>query len=132
MKAVDKDPDNPQKPFDESLLIQWKEKVEAYMEKSKPFTNPNLTLNELATKVKIQPHILSKVINQGFQKNFFDFINNYRIDEFKKRMEDNRYKNHTLISVAYDVGFNSKTAFNRSFKKITNQTPSEFYQNSLE
>ena len=132
LKAVDKDPDNPQKPFDESLLIQWKEKVEAYMEKSKPFTNPNLTLNELATKVKIQPHILSKVINQGFQKNFFDFINNYRIDEFKKRMEDNRYKNHTLISVAYDVGFNSKTAFNRSFKKITNQTPSEFYQNSLE
>ena len=132
MKTMDKEPDNPQKPFDESLLVQLKEKIESYMEKSKPFTNPNLTLNELANKVKIQPHILSKVINQGFQKNFFDFINNYRIDEFKKRMEDNRYKNHTLISVAYDVGFNSKTAFNRSFKKITNQTPSEFYQNSLE
>ena len=132
LKVVYKDPDNPQKPFDESLLIQWKEKVEAYMEKSKPFTNPNLTLNELANKVKIQPHILSKVINQGFHKNFFDFINTYRVQEFKKRMEDSRYKNHTLISVAYDVGFNSKTAFNRSFKKITHQTPSEFYQNSLE
>lgn len=132
LKAVDKDPDNHQKLFDESLLIQWKEKVEAYMDKSKPFTNPNLTLNELANKIKIQPHILSKVINQGFHKNFFDFINTYRIKEFKKRMEDTRYKNHTLISVAYDVGFNSKTAFNRSFKKITNQTPSEFYQNSLE
>lgn len=132
LKTIDKDADNHQKPFDELLLVQLKEKIELYMEKSKPFTNPTLTLNELANKIKIQPHILSKVINQGFHKNFFDFINTYRVAEFKKRMEDSRYKNHTLISVAYDVGFNSKTAFNRSFKKMTNQTPSEFYQNNLE
>jgi AraC-like DNA-binding protein len=104
-----------------------KEKLEAYMLKSKPYANPNLSLNELALKLKMQPHILSKVINQGFQKNFFDFINTYRVEEFKSRMDDPKYRHYTLISVAYEVGFNSKTAFNRSFKKITNQTPSEYY-----
>ena len=91
------------------------------MLKNKPYANPNLSLNELASKLKMPPHILSKVINQGFQKNFFDFINTYRVDEFKIRMEDPKYRHYTLISVAYEVGFNSKTAFNRSFKKMTNQ-----------
>jgi AraC-like DNA-binding protein len=104
-----------------------KEKLEIYMLKNKPYANPNLSLNELASKLKMPPHILSKVINQGFQKNFFDFINSYRVDEFKVRMDDPKYRHYTLISVAYEVGFNSKTAFNRSFKKMTNQTPSEYY-----
>jgi AraC-like DNA-binding protein len=110
----------------EDLQI-YKEKLESYMLKYKPYANPNLSLNELASKLKMQPHILSKVINQGFQKNFFDFINTYRVDEFKNRMDDPKYRHYTLISVAYEVGFNSKTAFNRSFKKMTNQTPSEYY-----
>jgi AraC-like DNA-binding protein len=110
----------------EDLQI-YKEKLEAYMIKNKPYSNPNLSLNELASKLKMQPHVLSKVINQGFQKNFFDFINTYRVEEFKSRMDDPKYRHYTLISVAYEVGFNSKTAFNRSFKKMTNQTPSEYY-----
>ncbi|MCU0325041.1 MAG: helix-turn-helix domain-containing protein [Spirosomaceae bacterium] len=112
---------------DDNLQV-LKEKVEAYMQKHTPFTNPKLTLNDLAAKIKIPPHILSKVINEGFDKNFFDFVNTYRIEEFKKRMEDPKNKNFTLLGIAFDVGFNSKTAFNRSFKKITNQTPSEYFQ----
>jgi AraC-like DNA-binding protein len=115
-----------EKQIDENIQI-FKEKIEVYMLKNKPYANPNLSLNELAMKLKMQPHILSKVINQGFQKNFFDFINNYRVEEFKLRMDDPKYRHYTLISVAYEVGFNSKTAFNRSFKKMTNQTPSEYY-----
>jgi AraC-like DNA-binding protein len=114
-------------PIDENI-IQLKSKIEAYMDKYKPYENPKLTLNDLAQKLKIQPHILSKVINDGFDKNFFDLINSYRVEEFKRRMEDPRYKNFTLLSIAFEVGFNSKTAFNRSFKKITNQTPSDFFE----
>lgn len=102
------------------------ENVNNYLRKNRTFTNPNLSLNELAQKLKMQPHLLSKVINDGFNKNFFDFINSYRIEEFKKLAKDKRYKHHTFVSLAFEVGFNSKTAFNRSFKKMTNQTPREY------
>ncbi len=112
--------------FDENLQL-LKAKIEAYMKSNKPHVNPRLTLNELAEKLKIQPHTVSKVINDGFNKNFFDFINTYRIEEFKERMSDPKFKNYTLLSIAFEVGFNSKTAFNRSFKKLTNQTPKEYY-----
>ncbi len=113
--------------IDENILL-LKSQLETYMDKHKPYENPKLTLNDLATKLKIQPHVLSKVINDGFDKNFFDLVNSYRIEEFKKRIEDPRYKNYTLLSLAFEVGFNSKTAFNRSFKKITNQTPRDFFE----
>ncbi len=111
----------------EEMLLKLKLRLEDFVGREKPYSNPNLSLNDLAMKVKMQPHVLSKVINQGFDKNFFDFINSYRVDEFKKRMDNPAFKNYTIISIAYDVGFNSKTAFNRAFKKLTNQTPSQFY-----
>ncbi len=110
-------------------LDQLKRKLESQMERQKPYTNPKLTINELATKVQIQPYILSRVINEGYDKNFFDFINFYRVEEFKKRVRDPRFKNYTLLAIAFEVGFNSKTAFNRAFKKITNQSPSEYFNN---
>ena len=113
-------------PLPDSELILLKEQVETYLLRNKPYSNPNLTINELASKLKMQPYLLSKVINDGFNKNFFDFINYYRVEELKKRLEDPRFKHYTLLSQAFEVGFNSKTAFNRAFKKITRQTPSEY------
>jgi AraC-like DNA-binding protein len=107
-------------------IVALAEKVDDFLRKNRTYTNPNLSLNELASKLKIQPHTLSKVINDGFNKNFFDFINAYRIEEFKKLAQNPRYKHHTFVSLAFEVGFNSKTAFNRSFKKMTNQTPREY------
>ena len=108
------------------------EKLAAYMDNMKPYINPKLTLVELATGLKQPPYILSRIINAGYDKNFFDFINGYRIDEFKRRIEDPKFRNYTLLSIAFDVGFNSKTAFNRSFKKITNETPSSYFNNRRE
>jgi AraC-like DNA-binding protein len=108
-------------------LTQLRDTVEAYILRQKPYTNPNLSIHELAAGLKIPPHVLSKVINDGFGKNFFDFINYYRIEEFKQRMDAPRSKNYTLLSLAFEVGFNSKTAFNRAFKKLTNQTPKEYF-----
>lgn len=107
-------------------LLELKQQVDAFMRRHKPYTNPNLTLAELALRMKLPPHVLSKVINEGYQKNFFDFINQLRIDELKARLIDPRFRSYTLLSMAFEVGFNSKTAFNRSFKKLTNQTPSEY------
>lgn len=115
-----------EKILDEQIL-QQKTKIDEYLQKSRAYSNPNLSLNELAAKLKIPPHVLSKVINDGFGVNFFDFINGYRIEEFKKLVRDPRYKNQTFLAIAFEVGFNSKTAFNRSFKKMTNQTPRDYF-----
>lgn len=113
-------------------LPQLRETVAGYMTAQKPYTNPNLTIHELAGGLKMPPHVLSKVINEGFGKNFFDFINEYRVEEFKRRMDDPKAKQYTLLSLAFDVGFNSKTAFNRAFKKLTNQTPKDYFQMASE
>ncbi|WP_128545891.1 helix-turn-helix domain-containing protein [Larkinella soli] len=115
-------------PEPEEDLEPVMQQVEAYMKRHKPYTNPSLTINELAGKLKMQPHQLSRVINDGFDKNFFDFINYYRVEELKQCMDDPRFRHYTLLSLAYEVGFNSKTSFNRAFKKLTQQTPSEYFQ----
>ena len=107
-------------------ITATKRQIDAYMLRYKPFTNPNLTLAELATKLKMPPHVLSKMLNEGYEKNFFDFINMHRIEELKTRLRNPQFRSYTLLSMALEVGFNSKTAFNRSFKKLTNQTPSEY------
>ncbi len=127
----DHDPDRAE--HAEENLLPFKEKIDAYMQKHKPYTNAGLTLNELAGKLKMSPHLLSKVINDVYEKNFFDFINSYRIEEFKLKFEDPRNKQFTMLALAFEVGFNSKTAFNRAFKKMTNQSPREyFFESRLE
>ncbi len=114
---------------DESLHV-YKEQIDSFMEKQRPYANAGLTINELANGLKMQPHLLSKVINEVYGKNFFDFINEHRIEEFKKKFEDPRNKQYTLLTIAFEVGFNSKTAFNRAFKKMTQQTPREYFYES--
>ncbi|MEM9987419.1 MAG: helix-turn-helix domain-containing protein, partial [Bacteroidota bacterium] len=73
-------------------------------------------------------HDLSRTINQGFGMNFNDFVNSYRVNAFKEQVLMPECQNHTFLAVALMVGFNSKTAFNRSFKKLTDQTPREYFQ----
>lgn len=97
-----------------------------YMEKEKPFLEPQLTLEELADMLKLKPKILSQVINECLNQNFFDFINRYRIEEAKKLLINSEDKKITVLEVLYKVGFNSKSSFNTLFKKYTGVTPSEF------
>ncbi|MFN8354906.1 MAG: helix-turn-helix domain-containing protein [Spirosomataceae bacterium] len=111
-------------------LEVYREKIDTYIAKHKPYINAGLTLNEMASKLKMSPHLLSKVINEVYGKNFFDFVNAYRIEEFIERFEDSRNKNFTMLAIAFDVGFNSKTAFNRAFKKMTQQSPREYFYES--
>jgi AraC-like DNA-binding protein len=94
----------------------------------KVFTDPELTLGALASKLMVQPNHLSQVINTYEQKNFYDFINFHRIEEFKRIVALAENRNYTLVSLAYDCGFNSKASFNRNFKKVTGLSPSEFLQ----
>ncbi|MEM7658347.1 MAG: helix-turn-helix domain-containing protein [Bacteroidota bacterium] len=115
-------------PQPDDNLQQFQPKLEQYMEEEKPFTNPKLTLHQLAESVDMPPYLLSKVINEGYGKNFFDFVNTYRVEEFIQRAENPTYKDYTLLSIAFDVGFNSKSAFNRSFKKITQLSPTAYLE----
>jgi len=101
------------------------------MENEKWFTNSELTLVELAQNLDIFPNKLSQVINTYEGKNFHDYINSKRVELFLKLVENPENRKYTILSLAFDCGFNSKSSFNKHFKKITNQTPS-VYINSLE
>ncbi|MEO1419037.1 MAG: helix-turn-helix domain-containing protein [Bacteroidota bacterium] len=108
---------------------KWKEKVTQYMETEKAYLRPKITLSEVAEAIGTNTHELSRTINEGFEMNFNEFINNYRVKEFQNRLANNEHASHTLLALALEVGFNSKTAFNRAFKKITGQTPREYVKN---
>lgn len=96
------------------------------MTNQKLFSDSELTLAALAKTLDVHPNHLSQVINSFEGKNFYDYINLYRVEEFKKLapLPDNR--NYTLLSLAYECGFNSKTSFNRNFKKATGVSPTEY------
>ena len=98
-----------------------------FMKTEKPHLNPDINLELLSRKLKVSPEYLSAILNSGLNKSFFDFINHYRVEEFKQLCKDPDNKNLTLISLAYDSGFNSKATFNRVFKREMNCTPSEYY-----
>ena len=106
------------------------EKLTDYMKSSRPYLNPELTLSQLAGELGISSHILSQVINEKLGVNFFDFINDYRVESFKQKIVDPRYGNFSLLGIAFECGFNSKSAFNRIFKLKTGFTPSQ-YKNTL-
>ena len=98
------------------------------MDKEKPYLNSTITLNDLSEKLAVSSHNLSEVINTRLQQSFFDFINTYRVEEVKKALTDPAKSHYTLLSIALDCGFNSKTSFNTVFKKHTRLTPSQYKQ----
>ncbi len=98
----------------------------AVMIEEKLYQKSDLSITDLASKLGVHPNYLSQVINQREQKNFYDFVNFYRVEAFKRLIESNRNQQFTLLSIAYDCGFSSKSSFNRCFKKETGLTPSQF------
>ncbi len=97
-----------------------------YMEKEKPFLDNQLSLRQLADDLEVNTNYLSQVINERHNKNFVEFINEYRVTALKEKLEDPDNRQFTLLSLAFDCGFNSKTTFNTAFKKITGLTPTQY------
>lgn len=92
--------------------------------------DPELNLRSLAAKLDLHPNELSKIINAVFKKNFNDLINEYRVADVCDKMHDAEYDHLTLLGIAFESGFNSKTTFNRTFKEMTGKSPAE-YKNEL-
>jgi AraC-like DNA-binding protein len=90
------------------------------------FLDPELSLKSMADTLDIHPNLVSKIINEGMGQTFSDCINNYRIEAVIKKMKDRRHDKTTFLAIAFDCGFNSKTTFNRVFKKQMGQTPQQY------
>jgi AraC-like DNA-binding protein len=105
---------------------RYLKKLREFMETEKPFTDGELTLQKLAEKLSISPPHLSQTINEQTGQTFSDFVNSYRVEEVKKMFLDPSKKHYSLLAIAEEAGFGSKSSFNSVFKKHTNQTPGEF------
>lgn len=101
-------------------------KLIAYMKEAKPYTHAELKIGDLATAIDASSHSLSYVFNQYLNQPYYDFINEYRIAEFKLLVADSHYSRYTLVALAELCGFSSRASFFRSFKKITGITPNEY------
>ncbi|WP_343697500.1 AraC family transcriptional regulator [Flavobacterium sp.] len=100
-----------------------------YMTEKEPYLDQSLTIQELANQINIPVRDLSVLINHHIDQHFFDFVNEYRIQKAMHILKDASKKELTVLEILYEVGFNSKSSFNTSFKKYTNLTPTA-YRNS--
>ncbi|UTX47627.1 AraC family transcriptional regulator [Chryseobacterium sp. MA9] len=112
-------------PGDEAIQSIYKRLVHQ-MVQEKLYKDPELNLNAVARLLDVHPNLLSQVINSMEHKNFYDYINRQRIEEFKRTVVLPENQKYTILSLAFDCGFNSKTSFNRNFKNYMNCSPTEF------
>jgi AraC-like DNA-binding protein len=105
---------------------EYLQELLAYVADSKPYLNPDLSINDLAGQTGIPRHYITQILNYNYNRNFFTFINEYRVNEVISRFNDPRFNHYTILAIAFDSGFNSKTTFNSFFKIRTGMTPSEF------
>lgn len=113
------------------MAERYLERLLAHMEAHKPFLRRDLTVQDLANEVNIPQHHLTQTINEIFNKNFYTLVNEYRVEEVKQRLVDPKYGHLTVLAIAHDAGFNSKSSFNMSFKKIVGLTPSQYRKKVL-
>jgi len=105
---------------------EYRKKLLRHMKDKKPYLDGDLTIQDLSGQLNIPRHHLTQVINETLNKNFYTFINEYRVEEVKKLLLDPAYQKYTLTSIAYEAGFNSKSSFNSVFKDLTGKTPTEY------
>lgn len=110
----------------ESSALKWKDELSSLMIQKKLFENPRLTLSDVAIELDTTTKIISSVVNSGFNMNFNDFVNHYRIEAVKEKLYKGEQTTSTLLGIALDCGFNSKATFNRAFKKSTDLSPKAY------
>jgi ligand-binding sensor domain-containing protein/AraC-like DNA-binding protein len=115
--------------LDRTKMEEIVSELDDLMTREKLFLDPDLTLGDLAKRLKIHYNYISRIINEHFGLSYNDFINKYRVEEVKTRFSDPDYMNKTVLEIMYETGFYSKSVFNTAFKKFTGVTPSEYRKN---
>lgn len=112
--------------FTEEEAKALTERLIVHMSEERPYLNPELTLGELSAQVNLAKHELTELLNVHIGKNFFSFVNDFRLKAVIRRLANPDYDHLTIIAIANDCGFNSKSTFNSLFKQHTGHTPSDY------
>ncbi|MEL6655249.1 MAG: helix-turn-helix domain-containing protein [Bacteroidota bacterium] len=110
----------------EGELPALKTKLRELMNTERPYLEQTLNLKQLSAMMQLSPHQLSFLLNEGFEENFFQFVNTYRVALAKELLISEKHSHLSIVGIGFEAGFNSKTAFNTVFKKITGSTPTQF------
>jgi len=110
---------------------EYTDKIMEYMKTEKPYLDSSFSIQKMAEDLQIQKFYITQVLNEHLNKNFYTFVNDFRIEEVKNIIKNNKNNKYTLLSLAFDAGFNSKTSFNTTFKKYTGKTPSQYRKEVL-
>jgi AraC-like DNA-binding protein len=129
------EPENRSK-YEKNLLSegekeQYVKKIHEYVLNYKPYLNPTLSLSDLADQLALPPYVISQVLNMKLNQNFYNFINQFRIEESKQILSTLKESEKSILEVLYQCGFNSKSVFNSAFKRHTGMTPREFKKHTL-
>ena len=117
--------------LDTNTARAYVDKLETFMKAQRPFLDEDLSLKSLAAATGIPSHHLSIVLNRELGMNFFAYVSRYRVEAARELMQSPTHKDHTILSIAFEAGFQSKAAFNKAFKAETGMAPSE-YRKGLE
>lgn len=118
--------------LNKDLIETYKTALINAMEQDKLYTDPKLSIHKVSEKLNIPRQYISEVLNLHLNKSFLDFVNEYRIEAFIEKLQNDQYAHFTLLGIANEVGFNSKSTFNATFKKIKGLTPSEYKNSSTQ
>lgn len=112
--------------FSPEQAKQHTERLIIHMNEERPYLNPELTLGELSAQINLAKHELTELLNVHIGRNFFSFVNEFRLRAVIRRLKNPDYDHLTIIAIANDCGFNSKSTFNSLFKQFTGHTPSDY------
>jgi AraC-like DNA-binding protein len=115
----------------ETTRKEYIKKIEEYFVLRKPYLEETISLSEISAKIGIPSHHFSMTINIEKNRNFHNFINDYRIEEAKKILQDKNYSDTNILNIAFKSGFQSKSVFNRVFKQITGKSPKDYRSSFL-
>ena len=110
------------------LLKEYHDQLIQLMDSEKPYLDPGLSLGSLSDMIGISANQLSQLLNEGFDQNFAEFINSFRLEMFKSKVADPKMKNFDILALAYESGFSSKNVFNTYFEKMMGQTPMSYWK----
>ena len=115
-------------PLNDDQIAIKQEAIVLYMESQRPWLDPKFSISDLARAMNIPRHHISQILSGGLRQSFNELICHYRIVEIKQRFKEGDAERYSILGIARDCGFGSKSSFNRAFKKITGMTPIKWLQ----